>query len=102
MDAFSATDMFSADAGLTACSALADLAEGEIGMNAAVAEARERVRWLECVTLRRAAISALCEERRAAFVAQWRRKVLSESAAVRRAAESDPSAKGAIAAAGVR
>jgi hypothetical protein len=78
---FSATDMFSADAGLTACSALADLAEGQIGVNSAVAEARERVRWLDRVTLRRAAISALCEERRAAFVAQWRRKVLLESRA---------------------
>ena len=76
----SAADMLSADAGLTACSVLAHLAEDQMDVDAAVAEARERVRWLSNVTRRRAAIAALCDEQRAAFVEQWRRRAAGAAA----------------------
>ena len=75
-----AADMLSADAGLggaplAASSMLAHLAEDGMGVNAVVAEARERMRWLSSVSRRRAAIAALCDEQRQAYVAMWQRRV---------------------------
>lgn len=67
-----ATDMLSCDAGLATPSALWELADRQIAVNAAVVEARERARWLGAMSARRQAIASVCEEQKAAFVNRWR------------------------------
>ena len=72
-------DMLAAECGLAANTGLATLCDDEIDVSAAVAEARERARWLATIAIRRAAYKTLCEEQRAAFVAQWRKRMADDA-----------------------
>lgn len=70
------------DAGLASMALLADLAERQAAVNAAVAQVRAAASWQLGQEERRRAVSVLSAEQRRAFVARWKRKVLAAAAAV--------------------
>ena len=94
-DTLSVADMLANDAGLAACSVLAHLADDQMDVDDYAAEARERVRWLASVSLRRAAIATLCDEQRSAFIEQWRRRAAAWHAERAAAPSAAPAAAAA-------
>jgi hypothetical protein len=75
LDALQATELLASEAGFTASSLLADLADRQLEVNAAVSEAIERAQWLAATAERQRAVAALCNERHQAFAAKWLRKI---------------------------
>ena len=69
------------DAGLASTALLAELAERQAAVNAAVAQVRAAAAWQLGQEERRRAVSVLSAEQRRAFVAHWKRKVLAAAAA---------------------
>lgn len=88
---------FACEAGLTAFTDLAEMAQRELDINAAVAEAHERTRWMHAAAERRRALSTLQKEQRSAFIARWLRKAsqaYEEDAAAQAAIGGSPGASG--------